>query len=113
MVKRDFFLEKNKYTYTFDGGHFFKIEKKFVSFFILKFFAIQQCINPTNKASSKKTKDKYKYGHLNNKDNTGQKTEFRQGKDVYLKIKVTLFTIIKLKKLNIWQKHQCVLNGII
>ena len=67
IVKRDFFLEKNKYTYTFDGEHFFKIEKKFVNFFILKFFSIQQCINPTNKASWKKTKDKYKHGHLNNK----------------------------------------------
>ena len=31
MVKKDFFLEKNKYTYIFDGGHFFKIEKNFVN----------------------------------------------------------------------------------
>ena len=30
MVKKDFFLEKNKYTFIFDGGHFFKIEKNFV-----------------------------------------------------------------------------------
>ena len=28
MVKKGLFLEKNKYTYIFDGGHFFKIEKK-------------------------------------------------------------------------------------
>ena len=27
MVKKGLFLEKNKYTYIFDGGHFFKIEK--------------------------------------------------------------------------------------
>ena len=29
--KKGVFLEKNKYTYIFDGGHFFKIEKNFVN----------------------------------------------------------------------------------
>ena len=29
--KKGLFLEKNKYAYIFDDGHFFKIEKNFVN----------------------------------------------------------------------------------
>ena len=42
--KKGLFLEKNKYTYIFDGGHFFKIEKNFVNIykrFIKKNFYIK------------------------------------------------------------------------
>ena len=50
MVKKGLFLEKNKYTYIFDGGHFFKIEKKLLIYkkdlskkiFILKIFWFQK-----------------------------------------------------------------------
>ena len=50
MVKKGLFLEKNKYTYIFDGGHFFKIEKKLLIYkkdlskkiFILKIFWYQK-----------------------------------------------------------------------
>ena len=49
-VKKGLFLEKNKYTYIFDGGHFFKIEKKLLIYkkdlskkiFILKIFWYQK-----------------------------------------------------------------------
>ena len=67
---------------------------------IIKYELGEQSINPTDKRCWKKTKDKYKHGHLNNK-----RQYWTRRKDAYLKLKVTLFTIINLKNMNIWQKH--------
>ena len=43
--KKGLFLERMKYTYIFDGGNFFKIEKSFIliyKFFNIKIFLIEK-----------------------------------------------------------------------
>ena len=68
-----------------------------------------QCIIPTYKRYWKEAKDKYKRRDF-------YWTRYMKGpncRHIYLKIKVTLFSITNLNSTNIFLKHQCIMTIIV